>query len=411
MRIVLFYSETESFNFFTDRLAEELKARGHEVFILDYLQPRSQGAHSYQAFAEFAVKKIDAVICFDGLGSREDMFIELWDAHEAVVVNILMDHPLRFHPMLAKHPRRYLLFCCDWNHVEYVKRYFGREVPCVLFMPHVGVLPKEDSGQEIPYEKRKFEILFSGTYYQPESMLSQIKEQLHFNFSDNTTAEDFYRRMYQELVRDSSLTTEAAVLDTAGRLGWQISEDAVKMLMNGSVYVDWAIRMYQRERVVKALAEAGLPLYLLGRGGENHPSVHCKNVHHLNDRVPYAETLPLMADAKINLNVFPWFKYGTHDRIFNTLLQHSLPLTDSSRWIEENFTDGEDIALYDLDHLEELPRIAEGLLSDPDRAEAMIEKGYEKVRDNLTWGHCTEWVLEGIRNIEKGRYAPYPRLS
>ena len=77
MRIVLFYSETESFNFFTDRLAEELKARGHEVFILDYLQPRSQGAHSYQAFAEFAVKKIDAVICFDGLGSREDMFIEL----------------------------------------------------------------------------------------------------------------------------------------------------------------------------------------------------------------------------------------------------------------------------------------------------------------------------------------------
>ncbi|MCI8275739.1 MAG: glycosyltransferase family 1 protein [Lachnospiraceae bacterium] len=398
MRIVLFYSETESFNFFTDQLAEELRVRGHEAFILDYLRPQSEGAHSYKEFAGFAAKKIDAVICFDGLGSREDMLIELWDAHEAVVVNILMDHPLRFHPTFEKHPRRYLLFCCDRDHVTYVREYFGDKVPYVLFMPHVGVAPKEN-GQIVPYKERRYEILFSATYYQPESMLSQVGKQMSLRFSDGTSMDEFYRFVYQNLKENSGFTTEQAVLYTINQLGWQLSMDAVRTLMNGSVYVDWAIRQYQREQVVKVLAESGIPFYLLGRGWENHPSIHCKNVHRLDDRVAYARTLPVMADAKINLNVMPWFKDGSHDRIPNTLLQHSVPLTDTSRWLEDNFVDGQDIALYDLDHLEELPAIVERLLTDQELAEEIIRNGYEKVLLNLTWGHCAEWVLDGIQAV------------
>ncbi len=398
MRIVLFYSQTESFNFFTDRLTEGFRARGHETFVLDLRRLQSEGLRSYAGFVEFVSKKVDAVVCFDGLGTREDALIELWDAHKAVAVDILMDHPLRFHPTFERHPRRYLLFCCDRNHVNYVREYFGNKVPYVLFMPHVGMVPKE-TDPVIPYGKRKHEILFSGTYYRPESMLAEAEKQLHFSFGDKTSVGEFYGLMYENLKADCGLTTEAAVLYTVRSLGWELSVDAVKTLMNGSVYVDWAIRMYQRERVVKTLAEAGIQLSLLGRGWENHPSIHRRNVRRLDDRIPYAETLPVMADAKVNLNVMPWFKDGTHDRIFNTLLQHSVPLTDPSRWIEENFVDGQDIALYDLERLEELPAIAERLLTDTALAEGIIRNGYEKAAGNLTWGHCAEWVLDGIRAL------------
>lgn len=48
-----------------------------------------------------------------------------------------MSPPLRFHPSLEKHPQNYLLFCCDLDHVEYVKRYFSQTVSHVDFMPHV----------------------------------------------------------------------------------------------------------------------------------------------------------------------------------------------------------------------------------------------------------------------------------
>ena len=66
------------------------------------------------------------------------MFIELWDSMDTVALNILMDHPLRFHPTMQKHPRNYLQFCCDDNHVDYVKKYFGGTVGRVEFMPHAG---------------------------------------------------------------------------------------------------------------------------------------------------------------------------------------------------------------------------------------------------------------------------------
>ena len=42
MKIVLFYTDTESFNFFTDQLAEQLNIRGHEVFILDLMNPPAE---------------------------------------------------------------------------------------------------------------------------------------------------------------------------------------------------------------------------------------------------------------------------------------------------------------------------------------------------------------------------------
>ena len=63
MRIVLFYSEVESFNFFTDQLVNEFQSQGNETCVLDLRKPAS-----YQELLQFASKKVDAVICFDGLG-------------------------------------------------------------------------------------------------------------------------------------------------------------------------------------------------------------------------------------------------------------------------------------------------------------------------------------------------------
>lgn len=391
-RIVLFYSDTESFNFFTDQLVNELQKRGHDTFILDLTEPQKDGPHSAAALGQFAGQGVNAVICFDGFGCREELFIRNWDGLQAAVINILMDAPFRFHPSIEKHPQNYHLFCCDYEHVAYVKKYFPEMSSSVSFMPHVGVIPPEDS-PVIPYAERTYDILFSGTYYSPQAKLMDTKQLL----GGDESKYHFYEVMYDNLIKDTSLTVEQAVLKTLEQMNLSVSETKLKTILNYSVHLDWAVRMYVREKVVSVLAESGAELYLLGRGWENHPAVSYPNVHHLNDRIPYGETLRYMADAKINLNIMPWFKEGTHDRIFNTLLQHSLPLTDSSTWIENNFTDGEDIALFDLKHLEKLPGIVQSLLNEPARAEAMIEKGHKKVLDHFTWSNCADWILEAVR--------------
>lgn len=379
MRIVLFYTEVESFNFFSNVLSQELQKRGHEIFILDLLNPPAENPHSYVRFSQFASAKVDAAVSFDGLGIKDDLLIGIWNAYQTVVVDIFMDPPLRFHTAMEKHPQNYLMFCCDWDHVEYVKKYFGQSVPCVGFMPHVGVMPDQNI-PVIPYAQKKYDVLFSGTYYSPENRLSQVEEMVE----KGTAVYDFYQILFECLVEDSRLTIEQGAFRTIERMGLPVDQDMLKSLMRCAEPVDWAIRMYQRGCVVEVLAESGVELYLLGRGWENHCSAKYPNVHRIDDRIPYADTLAYMADARLNLNVFPWFKSGTHDRIFNALLQHSLPLTDSSRWVDENFTNGEDIALYDLEYLEKLPEIVGELLRDTERAERMIQKGYEKTAKNLT---------------------------
>ena len=394
MRIVLFYTEVESFNFFSNVLSQELQKRGHEIFILDLLNPPAENPHSYVRFSQFASAKVDAAVSFDGLGIKDDLLIGIWNAYQTVVVDIFMDPPLRFHTAMEKHPQNYLMFCCDWDHVEYVKKYFGQSVPCVGFMPHVGVMPDQNI-PVIPYAQKKYDVLFSGTYYSPENRLSQVEEMVE----KGTAVYDFYQILFECLVEDSRLTIEQGAFRTIERMGLPVDQDMLKSLMRCAEPVDWAIRMYQRGRVVDVLAESGVELYLLGRGWENHCSAKYPNVHRIDDRIPYADTLAYMADARLNLNVFPWFKSGTHDRIFNALLQHSLPLTDSSRWVDENFTNGEDIALYDLEHLEKLPEIVGELLRDTERAERMIQKGYEKTAKNLTWSNCADWILTAIEQL------------
>lgn len=389
MRVVLFYADIDSFNFAADQLEEELRKRGHEVFILDLRNPPAGTPHSYACFAQFLVRRVDMVVCFDGTGIREDLFIDIWDENQAIVIDILLDPPFRFHPSMVKHPGNYFLFCCDMEHVEYVKKYFGKEVPFVAFMPHVGVMP-EEGVPVVPYADRKYDLLFTGTYYRWQDKFAQL-EQL---FDRNSDLYRMYRRMFDNLVRDSSLSVEKALLYTLEESGWSVSDETLKTMLRCTEHVDWAIRTYQRERVITVLAEAGFDLYLLGKGWEDYPAAQYPNVHLLDGWVTYGQTLSYTADAKISLNVMPWFKAGTHDRIFNALLQHSVPLTDSSTWIDENFTDGVDIALYNLKKLDKLPDIAHHLLTDETGAEAIIQKGYEKVVQNLTWSNCVDWILE-----------------
>lgn len=393
MRAILFYSAIESFNYYADQLEKELNHRSHETFILDLRNPPEDDPHSYANLVRFIQGPVDAVIGYDGFGMKEDLFIELWNEKDTVAVNIEVDPPLRFHPTLQHHPRKYIQLCCDKDHVSYVKKYFGQDVEHVEFMPHAGTYMPQEKIK--PFSERKYDILFSGTYYRPEDQMKKIDQW----FPKGELMNQFYHEMAGILCQNSTLTTEQAALDTIRKMNMTVTDKQLKTIFRCCEPLDWMARMYYRGRVIQMLAQAKLEIWLLGRGWENHPTAAFPNVHRIDDRIPFADTLAYIADAKISLNVMPWFKAGTHERLFNGLLQHSLVLTDKSSWIEENFVAGEEIAVYDLEQLELLPGYVRELLSNRDRAERMIQKGYEKTIKNYTWTNCVDQILETIERI------------
>ena len=60
-----------------------------------------------------------------------------------------------------------------------------------------------------------------------------------------------------------------------------------------------------------------------------------------------------------------WHKDAITERILNAMLQKAAVLTERNPYMEEHFSDGKDVLLYDLDQLSALPELVRSALSDP----------------------------------------------
>lgn len=207
---------------------------------------------------------------------------------------------------------------------------------------------------------------------------------------------DIFMQIEKDLIANTEKSLIQSVLDILDANNMPLSDNAVKTIMRNMTPIDWMVRMHYRGKVVEALVDAGLDVHVLGRGWKNHPSAGAENLHILSDRINLADTFDYMRDARINLNVMPWFKEGTHDRIFNTMLRHSICLTDSSTWIDSHYEDGKDIVLYDLRQLDKLPEIADYWLRHPDEAQTLITNACGKTAHNYTWVNCVDSILESL---------------
>ena len=81
----------------------------------------------------------------------------------------------------------------------------------------------------------------------------------------------------------------------------------------------------------------------------------------------------------------PWFKDGTHDRIYNAMLAKGLCITDKSKYLCEEFSDGNDIVFYDLNDMDKLPDIIRYYDNNPEEAQKIIDTAYDKAVLKHSW--------------------------
>lgn len=111
------------------------------------------------------------------------------------------------------------------------------------------------------------------------------------------------------------------------------------------------------------------------------------------------ECLDRISRAKISLNVMPWFKDGAHDRIFNSMLNGALCLTDDSVYLREILEDGVNVCFYDLKETEVLPQKVQNLLENPEYMERIICNAYEYAQDNHTWSNRTRDFIGYLQKV------------
>lgn len=315
------------------------------------------------------MEQYDAMIGFNrqepSVKSGDEKF--LLDYFKCPFFNIMVDPPYYHHDSLKFHAGKLHLIFMDQGHVDYYKRYYS---PCdsVEMGYLIGAI-----GDEIPYEKRKIDILFMGSC--PD--YSHIKEEY--------ITENIFLQLIERGRKQPEQTTEEALVACLQKDLKYISNDDFRLIM--AVIGTWSeyyLRGYYREEIIRQLVNAGLNVTLAGNGWERIFPDRPANLTLLGE-VDITQTAALTADAKILLNVMPWFKDGLHDRILTAMHNGAVCVTDSSSYIDEHFHDGENIVLYRLNELSKLPDICRYLLEHPAESKAIAEAGKRKAKLEYTW--------------------------
>lgn len=387
-KILFFEGDIETQGYFSRQIADAMQVLGHEVFIFDLSKPWS----STEKFFRFFEKGNTVLINFNFHGmSGEEYFLDedgtmMWDALNIPNYNIVVDHPMYYHHFLEKVPSGYHHISIDKNHEKYMTRFFP-EIKQAPFLPLAGtkLYPNKSN---VPIECRKYDVVMVGNYCIPQTFEKYITR-----IDDEYTA--FYYGMIDDLLAHPDRTVEDVaeehLLDELG----EVPEKELKKTMAALTFIDLYVRYTIRGQVIQKLVDGGIKVHVFGDGWQLLPCNQEKNLIVMNS-LDSAGCLKKLCQTKISLNVMPWFKDGAHDRIFNTMLNGAVCLTDSSVYLDHILHDGIDCNIYSLKRLDQLPEIAGKLLEDPNRMQAMADAGYAMAEKGHSWMQRAQRLHEMI---------------
>ena len=389
-KIMLFEGDIETQGYFSRQLADGFEALGHETFMFDLSSPYV----STEKFFRFFEKGNTVLVNFNFHGmSGEEYFLDendrsMWDALNIPSYNIVVDHPMYYHHFLTEVPKNYHHVSIDKNHDKYMERFFP-EIERMPFLPLAGTKFNPNKSN-VPIEYRKYDVMMVGNYCAPQTF-----EKFITRIDDEYTA--FYYGMIDDLLANPHKTVEeVAEAHLVDELG-EVPEEELKKALAAMTFIDLYVRYTIRGRAVRELADGGIKVHAFGDGWEMVPCKHGENLI-VRNNLDSAGCLKKLCQTKISLNVMPWFKDGAHDRIFNTMLNGAVCLTDSSVYLDTILHDGTDSSIYSLAQMEKLPEIAGALLSNPDKMQSIADEGYRLAQAEHTWAHRAKQLHEWIEN-------------
>lgn len=354
--------------FYLERIDETLKKFGIHTVMIDCIDEA------------FMTTKWDAVIGInqETLSVRIESGEFLFDFLQCPLIALIVDSPYHHDRLLRAHPENLHLICVDEGHVEYSQKYYG---------PFQSVEMGYVLGswmEPIQYDKRTIEVLFTGTRANIEEIQDKVQ----------AYPQKWVRDLFEYLVSEGmvcpDITTEKLVLYYFAQRGMQISkEDYKRAMATAGTYAEFYLRGYYRERILSVLAQAGIRTTVVGDGWEQLAAKYPEYLI-LQQSVDFSKTAELMANAKIVLNVMPWFKDGLHERVATSMHNGAVCVTDRSSYIDTHFVDGEELVLYDLARLQDLPDKIKNLLEHPTYAAGVAEKGRRKAQNLYTWEKMIE---------------------
>jgi spore maturation protein CgeB len=155
---------------------------------------------------------------------------------------------------------------------------------------------------------------------------------------------------------------------------------------------------YFREKIMDAIVAAEVPVHVFGDSWKQERYKRAKCLIRHPNLTP-DESLRVYAQSKISLNIMSWHKAGMTERIANMMLNHAVTVTDESKYLVENYVEGEDYLAISLMDISGVPKVLRQILEDEKKQQEIAASAYEKARNKETWACRAKRIMEIIDAI------------
>lgn len=380
--LIVNYNLYESKRYFTQKLSEAMQRFDIETKIID-VREGALGADSVAAIKRFDP---DFTCSFNSLlPISEKKF--LWDYLEIPHVSFLVD-PAFYSTNLIDSPYS-ILTCVDRSDDAVIK---SSGFQNVFFWPHA--VEKELSFDES--QERPFDVVFMGSCYDYESLRASWKQRNPESINKvlDSAIEEVFSNDRVALSEALAKAWGASGLDPAG-----VDFPALYY------YLDNYTRGRDRVELIRSIKKT--PVHIFGElstdnavgvlgwaqylGGQSNVKLH--------PSVPFHEMLDILKQSKITLNSMPFFRDGTHERIFAGLACGAFPVTSESQYLREQFQEGQELLFYQSKNKSNISDEIEHLLQNENKRKQGISSGRQKVMQNHTWDKRTEELIKEVHPI------------
>ncbi len=389
LRVILLQAESGSLHFLMQKFVDAAVDLGVDHLVISEEELAEKPILDWMSQGDGPCVAISMNQVGYGLTSERQLF---WHKYGIPFYDIMLDHPRNYekicrYPIPELHP-----VVVDRNHVRYLNAFYP-QVGEVLFLPLGGSFPME---AYVPYEERKYDVIYTAGAHHVEEfpVISFLSDQ----------GEDYYRTVMNRLLEDSDRTTESVaeewILEYQEKSGQELTAEECILLIGGGPAnrCEVNVRGIIQDNVLKTLAHNGIHVDIFG-GGWKQEEYEAYPCLHFHGQVAPEECPELCRDARMMLNLQPWFKDGAHDRIFNAMLGGAVALTEWTPYLDETFEMGRDIIFFHPGDPQNLADNVKYLLDRPQEALAVAEGGRQKAEEKHTWENR---FLELLTMIKRG---------
>ena len=402
-RIIMFSGGVETLEYFAYQMAKQFEKMGYLVFFYDLKNEE----HSAKKLRKFIRPEETVLVTFNfqGLEKEAGVYREgigyVWDTYRIPCYNIVADHPYFYHERLRDLPKDYHHISIDRLQEAYFKEFYP-EFKHEGFLPLAGTMlvsgqidgrerndadVAEDEACRLADIEKCYDVILTGNY----TKLSFFEPYINWI---NEEYAAFYRGIIEELIAQPHRTVEEVALKHCEREMGKEPNDELRIALSKMIFIDLYVRNYWRGKVVRTLVNAGIVVDVVGKGWEELEDIKCLENLHIHPQTDSVTCLKMIRQSRISINVMPWFKDGAHDRVFNSVLNGAVCVSDTSKYLCEQLKEGEGVCYYELEEIEALPDKVKDLLQNETKMQDIVARGRAKVLDMHTWAKRAEQVAE-----------------